>query len=164
MTVKTRLLVLALSVFRRLPSWLRRRVISTVAPSYTVGAVAVIRDGDGSVLLLRERHHEGWSLPGGLLGRREGGAEALVRELNEELDVTVDVFSLGVPIAVVDAAVHRIDLVYDVMLTPSTSVRPQPPEVIEAQWFATTALPEPLFTPSAGALRAAGIDCVVAPV
>jgi 8-oxo-dGTP diphosphatase len=52
---------------------------------------AVLRDGDGRVLAARRNHPPGWELPGGKVEPGESERAALVRELREELGVTVEV-------------------------------------------------------------------------
>jgi 8-oxo-dGTP diphosphatase len=56
---------------------------------------AVIRDEEGQVLLTqrpRGRHMGGlWEFPGGKIDDGEGPAEALVRELDEELGLAIEV-------------------------------------------------------------------------
>jgi len=56
---------------------------------------AVIRDLEGRVLLTQRpqgRHMGGlWEFPGGKIGDGEGPAEALVRELDEELGLAVEI-------------------------------------------------------------------------
>jgi 8-oxo-dGTP diphosphatase len=70
--------------------------VGTVDPrrSFTVVA-AVIRDGNGRVLLTRRpdgKHMGGlWEFPGGKIEDGESPADALVRELAEELGVTIAV-------------------------------------------------------------------------
>jgi 8-oxo-dGTP diphosphatase len=154
--MRIRLHALLLSVFRRIPQWLRRRIIHSIAPSFTVGAVAVLRSDSGQLLLLRERHHSGWSLPGGLLGRGEEPSAALVRELSEEIGVMIERDSVGTAVPFVDAQVRRLDLVFTLALPPGADVSAQEPEVLEARWFAPDALPE-LFTPTAQVLDALGV-------
>ncbi|MER3453115.1 MAG: NUDIX hydrolase, partial [Acidimicrobiia bacterium] len=55
-----------LRLYRLLPRPGRRWVIHRLAPSYTVGAVAVV-ERDGRVLLIRQSYRPRWGLPGGLL-------------------------------------------------------------------------------------------------
>ena len=50
-----------------------------------LGAHALLVDGMGKVLLARHSYMKGWSLPGGGVARGEPPAEALLRELREEI-------------------------------------------------------------------------------
>jgi 8-oxo-dGTP diphosphatase len=52
---------------------------------------AVLRNADGRVLAARRQRPAGWELPGGKVEPGETEPAALVRELREELGVTVDV-------------------------------------------------------------------------
>jgi 8-oxo-dGTP diphosphatase len=52
---------------------------------------AVLRDADGRVLAARRERPAGWELPGGKVEPGETEPAALVRELREELGVTVEV-------------------------------------------------------------------------
>ena len=58
-----------------------RALISQVA----VGAVALVRDDAGRVLLVGPRFGTGWSLPGGGVGAGEPPEQAVLRELREEV-------------------------------------------------------------------------------
>jgi 8-oxo-dGTP diphosphatase len=101
----------ALRVFRRMPAPLRRFVVRAGTPGFTVGAVCLLQR-DGMLLMLRQPHRVGWSLPGGLLDRGESAAEAVQRELVEEIGVRVQV---GRPVtAVVDAPLRRVDVIFRV--------------------------------------------------
>jgi ADP-ribose pyrophosphatase YjhB (NUDIX family) len=149
----------ALSTFRRLPVWLRRRVVRTITPSYVVGVVAVIRNAADEILLLRERHHEGWALPGGLLARGERPADGLVREIREEIGVRMSVNELGDPFVEVNPRARRVDVIYEVTATDDMHPRAQEPEVLEARWFTSEELPE-LFEPTIAVLEGAGVFAV----
>jgi 8-oxo-dGTP diphosphatase len=57
-------------------------------------AAAVIVDDVGRVLLVRKRDTHSWMQPGGKVEPGEHPADTLVRELHEELGVTLDAASL----------------------------------------------------------------------
>jgi ADP-ribose pyrophosphatase YjhB (NUDIX family) len=144
----------AMAAFRRMPMPVRRAVVHSVTPSYTVGAVVVLRRGDGRMALVEQRHSPGWALPGGLMQRGESPASALVREVAEELGVTLDISTLPVPYACVNAAVRRVDVVYFVDAPPRTRLqREDEVEVTRTGWFPLDALPE-ISDPTHDILRA----------
>src|SRR4051794_9511864 len=83
--LRGRVRVLAYRTFYRLPGRWKRRIVRTFQPTYTVGAVAIIRDPAlAQILLLRQPPGAGWSLPAGLMDRGETPAQAAARELAEE--------------------------------------------------------------------------------
>lgn len=49
------------------------------------GVAAVAQNAQGNVLLVRHRYVSGWHLPGGGVERNEPPAEAILRELKEEV-------------------------------------------------------------------------------
>lgn len=131
-----------LRVFRRLPRVIRRRIVRTVAPSYTVGAVCVIED-KGRVLLVRHSYRVRWGIPGGLVERGERSETAARREVLEEVCLPVEL--IGDPAVVVDADVQRVDVIYDARPARDADldlVRPSSPEILEARWFPRDSLPE----------------------
>lgn len=112
---------LALRTFRVLPAPVRRGLVRAGTPSFTVGAVAVLRH-DGDVLFLRQPHRPGWSLPGGLLDRGEEAAEAVVREVWEETGVRIEVGPAST--CLVNAEVRRVDIIYVIELAQRPEVTP----------------------------------------
>jgi 8-oxo-dGTP diphosphatase len=149
-------MALALSTFRLLPVGLRRAVIRTIAPTYVVGVVAVIRNRSGEVLLLRERHHTGWALPGGLLGRREQPPDGIVREIREETGIAISADDVGEPRVELDPHSRRVDVVFRIDADDSMQPVAREPEVLEVHWFAPDELPE-LFEPTLLVLEGAGV-------
>lgn len=113
--VRSRPLYLAaLRVFRRMPAPLRRTAVRMGTPGFTVGAVALL-ERDGRLLMLRQPHRVGWSLPGGLLARGESAAQGVTREVLEETGVHIEV---GRPVTVVvDSPLRRVDVIFRVEVT-----------------------------------------------
>lgn len=128
----------ALVGFRVLPTPLKRAAVRVGSPSYTVGAVCVL-EHDGAVLFLWQPHREGWSLPGGLLGKHEEPADAVRREVAEEVGLDIDP---GEPVTVrVDPENQVVDVVFRVEL----ETRPElelATEARKAQWFTPEQLAE----------------------
>lgn len=59
----------------------------------TVGARAILVNDD-NILLVRHTYRDSWYLPGGGVKKGETHSEGLVRELQEELGITLEEFSL----------------------------------------------------------------------
>jgi ADP-ribose pyrophosphatase YjhB (NUDIX family) len=76
--------------------WLVRIAARIVAPRHCVGAVGVVFDGEGRVLLVEHafRTDFPWGLPGGWVRSGEEPSAAVVRELREELGLDVAVGEL----------------------------------------------------------------------
>jgi ADP-ribose pyrophosphatase YjhB (NUDIX family) len=96
---------------------------------------AIVRDGD--VLLLRQRHRDGWTLPGGLLDKGEDCDTAMRRELAEELRLEVDPGLPVTTLVVPDA--RRVDIVYRIEAYDGIEPRPRG-EALEAAWLPPDAL------------------------
>ena len=82
-----------LVAWRYLPHWARRIGIRVLYPRFAVGAVAIVRDDAGRVLLVRQTYHleERWSPPGGWLRPKESPRQAAARETFEEIGLRVEV-------------------------------------------------------------------------
>jgi 8-oxo-dGTP pyrophosphatase MutT (NUDIX family) len=131
-----------LLIWRRLPRLMRRWIVRTVAPSFTVGAACVVEDGEGSILLVRLVYREAWGLPGGLIKRNEDVATCARREVSEEIGIDVEL--VGDPAVVVDSPPQRVDVVF--RARPAGAFRPgdayaKSVEIREVRWFPATDLP-----------------------
>jgi 8-oxo-dGTP diphosphatase len=135
----------ALHVYRRLPVHGRRAAVRILAPTFTAGSIAVIEREDGAVLLIRQVYRRAWGLPGGLLNKLETPADAVVREVREELGVELEV--QGRASLVMDLRPRRFDFVFRGRLANGRDEDPRPAsaEIEEARWFRRDELPELQF-------------------
>ncbi len=148
-----------LVIYRHLPVGARRRLVRSISPSFTVGAICLIERPDGHVLLIRHAYRQRWGIPGGLLKRREDPAAAAHREVLEEVGLRIEL--VGEPATVVDAVPQRVDVVFrakPVSLEAVGEMRPCSPEIVDARWFSPDALPE-LQHETAQALVALARSC-----
>ncbi|HEY6796900.1 MAG TPA: NUDIX hydrolase [Kineosporiaceae bacterium] len=123
----------ALRTYRRLPRRLRLALLHAFAPSYTVGALCFVAEPDSRrVLLLRQHHRRGWTLPGGLVNRGESPAEAVVREVREETGLVIEV---GLPFGVVvEPGARRVDVLFHVPASGRPEARASS-EATHASWL-----------------------------
>ncbi len=75
------------------PRWLRHQFLRLINPTFMVGAMALIQDDQGRVLLLEHtyRREQPWGLPGGWLKRAESPEAGMEREVLEETGLHVQV-------------------------------------------------------------------------
>jgi 8-oxo-dGTP diphosphatase len=138
-----RVQALLVQLWRRLPRLIRRWLVRTAAPSFTVGAACAIERDDGALLLVRLAYRDGWGLPGGLVKRREEIADCARREVEEEIGLRVEL--VGEPAVVLDAHPQRVDIVFRARPAPGSDVDAlltTSPEIREARWFPVESLPE----------------------
>jgi 8-oxo-dGTP diphosphatase len=125
----------SLRLLRRVPTRLLERVVRLRSPSYTLGTACRV-EHDDRVLLVRTAYRRNWSLPGGLLDRRETPAEGLRREMREE--VGIDIELCGEPVVIVDLGSQLVEFFYRGRL--ASGVRPEDvavgsAEIEEVGWF-----------------------------
>ena len=129
---------LALTVAHRLRHHWRK--FRGVTPE---GVSVIGRDFDGQILLVRHSYGPaGWYFPGGGIGRKETPEDAARRELREETGCPIEGLKLvGVIEEELSGAPHRAHIYEGVIDTmPKADGR----EVVEARFFPTHSLPEPL--------------------
>jgi ADP-ribose pyrophosphatase YjhB (NUDIX family) len=75
------------------PGWLRHVFLRLLNPSFMIGAMALIQDEHGRILILEHtyRPEVPWGLPGGWLKRWESPEDGLAREVLEETGLRVSV-------------------------------------------------------------------------
>lgn len=154
MSALSRLHLLALRIFQRLPVRARRQVVRTIASGFTVGAICFTERSDGALLLVRLSYRDRWGAPGGLLKRGEDPEGAVRREVLEETGL--EVVTVGEPAVVVASESRRVDVIFRARLAPGQdpgAAAPRSPEIVEVGWFPPDALPE-LQHETSGALVA----------
>jgi 8-oxo-dGTP diphosphatase len=110
------------------------------------GASAVVRDGEGRILLLRRADTGGWSLPAGMIDPGEQPAAAAVREVFEETGVHAVVERLG-GVAMHGSLYPNGDrceylAVWFRCRAAGGSPRPDGEESLEVGWFAPDDMPD----------------------
>ena len=124
------------------PYGLRVQALRMLGYSFIVGAVAVIRDADGRLLLARHTYpvgrsrHEVWALPGGAVEKYESIPEALRREIAQELHLDIAVDRL---LLVDTSEAPLLDFIFSCAIRAG-QFRPSS-EVAEIGWFSVAEPP-----------------------
>lgn len=108
-------------------------------PHFTAGAIAVLFNVRGEVLLVEHVYHvpPRWGLPGGYVDRGEDPQDTICRELHEELGLTATVVRVA---AVTRSTSSHLDIAY---LCRSDSVVEQIcDELLAYRWTPPDQLPE----------------------
>lgn len=130
-------------VRRRPLSGLMAWGVRLVVPRQRVGVALVTFNANEEVLLLRHVFHTAnpWGLPGGWLGRNEAPADALAREMREEIGRDI---LIGPPVHVAhEGPPPHIVMAYLGWLRPG--MMKLNTEIIEAGWFPLDRMPRPLW-------------------
>ena len=123
-----------------------------------VGVGGVVMEDGKVLLLLRQKEPEAgaWSLPGGRVQFMERLEDAVVRELHEELGITVEVESLVCVTnhIVPDENAHWVSAAYRVRLISGVPQNLEPWKTAAVEWFSLSNLPENLSISARSALAA----------
>lgn len=118
--------------------------LSILSPIITVAA-ALFMDSNGRVLVQKRPNGKPmaglWEFPGGKLESGESPEMALVRELHEELGVSVEVGALG-PLAFASASLEKAHLVLLLFRVAEWVGTPEPLHAEALQWL----YPDDLYT------------------
>lgn len=128
------------SLLRRYP-WILAipyRIWRRFQRRYSVGAVGVLFNDDGHILLVEHVFHplHPWGLPGGWVGRAEDPTLALAREFEEELGLHIHV---GVILLAESQRGDHLDLAYLCETTGHISKLSY--ELLQYRWFTPNTLP-----------------------
>ena len=108
-------------------------------PKFTAGAVGVVFNDQRQVLLVEHVFHPyaPWGLPGGWVDRNESPSQTVIRELREELTLTVEA---GALLLVETDFGNHLDFAY--LCEAKTIVGPLSSELLDYGWYDTNALPK----------------------
>ncbi|WP_330174520.1 NUDIX hydrolase [Streptomyces sp. NBC_01498] len=76
---------------REIPPMAHGDIHRAEQPRRRIGAVVLVRNNAGDVLLVKPTYKEGWQLPGGAAHQGEKVSDAAARELKEETGLNIDV-------------------------------------------------------------------------
>jgi ADP-ribose pyrophosphatase YjhB (NUDIX family) len=119
--------------------WYEPRPAKIPARRMLVGAGALIRDGHGRILLVRQTYHRParWFVPGGWVGRGETIEAAVAREVREELGLAAVV---GRPLRISVGEYGELNVLFECHLLEGA--RPHlSDEVDRAEFFHPAELP-----------------------
>ena len=125
-------------------------------PKVGVGGI-VLQDGKVLLLLRKNAPEAGsWSLPGGRVEFKERLEDAVVRELREELGITVEVESLVCVVnhIVPEENAHWVAPAYRVRVVSGVPMNVEPEKTAAIEWFLMSNLPVNLSSSARSALAA----------
>ena len=127
------------SIWRKLPGWMRLRIIRATQSKFTVSAAAIITNEQRQVLLLNHafRPFSGWGLPGGFVSLREQPEDAIRREIREETGLELDDLTL----LRVRTIRRHVEILFTAKANGTAEVK-SPREILELGWFDVESMPE----------------------
>ncbi|MFJ3882284.1 NUDIX hydrolase [Streptomyces sp. NPDC090077] len=131
----------------------------------TVGVGLIVLGPDGRVLL-GQAHDGNWELPGGKVDPGERFEETAARELAEETSLRTDPGDVELLAVQLHARPEPPTRLTVAALTRSAAGSPavtEPHKIARWQWFVPEEIPDALFPPSAGVLRAWRPDLTALP-
>ena len=130
------------TVWRRLPTLIRRRLSLFGQARFAVSVAAMIFDDEGQILLFEHvfRADNGWGVPGGFVSKGEDTTEALRRELREEANIELE--NIQILFTRTLGIIRQIEIYYRARAigdpTPSSF------EIKRTEWFPLNGLPPDL--------------------
>ena len=85
--------IILLKIWRVFPSWMQALASRIIRPLFQVFSVAVIFNAEKKILIVKttyNRFHP-WGLPGGSLEYGETAEESLLREMQEETNLSIEI-------------------------------------------------------------------------
>ena len=85
--------IILLKIWRAFPLWMQGFASRIIRPLFQVFSVAVIFNANKKILLVKSTYNRfhPWGLPGGSLEYGETGEDAVLREVHEETNLTIEI-------------------------------------------------------------------------
>lgn len=126
------------SIWRKMPRFLRTKIIRFSQDKFTVSVAAVITNEDGKVLLLEHvlRPASGWGIPGGFVEHGEQTQDAIVRELHEETGLHLE----NVKFFRARIVQNHVEFIFEAQAKGTAEVKSR--EILSVEWFKPNEMPE----------------------
>ena len=128
------------ATIRRFPALLHipYRAYRLIQPRYTLGVVGVLFNDAGKLLLVEHVFHPKypWGLPGGWIGRDEIPENAIAREFQEELQLSIEAKQL---LLLERTQPNHLDIAFG--CTTETTIGKLSFELLSYDWFSLDELP-----------------------
>ena len=126
------------TIWRKMPRFLRLKVIRLTQTKFTVSVAAVVTNADGKVLLLEHvlRPASGWGIPGGFVNYGEQPAEAIERELEEETGLRLE----NIKLFRVRILKSHVEFIFQANAEGAGKVFSR--EILTVEWFTPDKMPE----------------------
>lgn len=136
-------------VWRKMPYYVRTKIVRVTQKTFTVSAAAIITNENGEVLLLDHvfRPASGWGIPGGFAVYGEQPEDALKREIREETGLELR----DIKLVRIRTTYSHIEILFRAASSGTATVSR---EIKQAGWFKTDEMPQDMSeTESANILK-----------
>jgi len=125
-------------IWRKLPPSVRMKIVRVTQKKFTATVAVIIENEMGEVLLLDHvlRPASGWGIPGGFLEYGEQPAEAVKRELREEIGLELK----NLEMVRVRTSGRHIEILFRARANGTASVKSR--EINALGWFEVDKMPE----------------------
>lgn len=125
-------------IWRKTPPFIRAFAVRLTQKTFTVSVGAIVTNEEGKVLLLDHvlRPASGWGMPGGFINKGEQPAEAVKREICEEIGLEIE----NVEIVRARTFARHVEILFRAKARGEGTVKSL--EIKEVKWFAPDEMPQ----------------------